>query len=88
MLALSNPRPSSESPRYPTMSLWRSYTSLTPNTRLFFGLGVLAWGAAGLFFSDGIESALGMKPSEKETKEMDGWIPKVSVIDRENDKKG
>ena len=70
------------------MSLWKSYTSLTPSTRLLFGLGVLAWGGTGLFFSDGIESALGMKASVKETKEMEGWIPKVSLVDREIEKNG
>ena len=70
------------------MSLWKSYTSLAPNTRLLVGLGVLTWGLGGLFFSDSIETGLGMKASEKETKEVEDWIPKVSAIERAKDKKG
>ncbi|KAF2237080.1 hypothetical protein EV356DRAFT_574608 [Viridothelium virens] len=59
------------------MSLWKSYTSLTSNTRLLLGLGILAWGSAGLFFSEGVESAMGMKASEKEKQEVQEWIPRM-----------
>ena len=70
------------------MSLWKSYTSLSPNTRLLFGVGVLAWGSAGLFFSDSIESALGMRASEKDTKKVEDWIPRINTIDRKSENDG
>ncbi|KAI9710113.1 MAG: hypothetical protein M1820_002915 [Bogoriella megaspora] len=64
------------------MSLWQSYNNLNPRTRLIFGVSVLAWGSAGLFFSDSIESLLGFTPTEKDKVAVEKYMPKVSAVNK------
>lgn len=60
----------------------RSYTSLTPRTRLFFGLGIMANAALALQFSDQIENALGLVPSKDDEKQLKENMPRVTRVDR------
>ncbi|WEW59824.1 hypothetical protein PRK78_005305 [Emydomyces testavorans] len=52
------------------MSLWKSYRNLSPRTRLFFGLGLVAYAAFGLWAEPRVERTLGMVPTEAEKEEL------------------
>ncbi|KAK1641157.1 hypothetical protein BDP81DRAFT_390445 [Colletotrichum phormii] len=58
----------------------RAYKNLTPKTRLGFGVAVLAWGGAGLYYSDRAEEKYQPTPEEKAV--VDKYVPKVTVVDR------
>ncbi|KAK1506975.1 hypothetical protein CTAM01_03307 [Colletotrichum tamarilloi] len=58
----------------------QAYKNLTPKTRLGFGVAVLAWGGAGLYFSDRAEEKYQPTPEEKAV--VDKYVPKVTVVDR------
>ncbi|KAK0369241.1 hypothetical protein CLIM01_13405, partial [Colletotrichum limetticola] len=72
-----NPSPYSQDPPRGT---YRAYKNLTPKTRLGFGVAVLAWGGAGLYFSDRAEEKYQPTPEEKAV--VDKYVPKVTVVDR------
>ena len=48
---------------------YSSYKNLSPRTRLFFGVGLMAWAGIGMTASPQVESALGMVPTEQEKEE-------------------
>lgn len=48
-----------------------TYRSLTPKTRVLFGVGVMAWATIGLWTSPQVENALGMQPSKEEQDALD-----------------
>ena len=50
--------------------------------RLGFGLGVMAWGAVGLYISDQSEK-WGMKASKEEKEVVNRMVPKITVVDNE-----
>ncbi|PGH16743.1 hypothetical protein AJ79_01616 [Helicocarpus griseus UAMH5409] len=65
------------------MSLWSSYRNLSPRTRLLFGAGLMAYAAAGMWWSPKVEEALGMVPSKQEQEELDRKLSvKVSSVER------
>ena len=45
-------------------------------------MGILAWGAVGLYVSDAAEEKLGYAPSEKDKEDLDKWRPQLSVVER------
>lgn len=63
--------------------LLRAYKNLTPSTRLYLGIGLLAWGTAGLWLSDRAEEKLGLTPSEKDKAELQNLKPRIHVVDKE-----
>jgi hypothetical protein len=60
----------------------RAFTNLSPKTRLGVGLGILAWGGAGLYLSDQAEDRYGLKPTEKDKAELEKYAPKVVAVDK------
>jgi hypothetical protein len=68
--------------RVSDISPYRSYTSLSPRTRLFFGLGIMANAALALQFSDQIENALGLVPTKDDEKELREKMPRVTTVDK------
>ncbi|OHE98807.1 hypothetical protein CORC01_05896 [Colletotrichum orchidophilum] len=60
--------------------MFKAYKNLNPKTRLGFGVAVLAWGGAGLYFSDQAEEKYQPTPEEKAV--VDKYVPKVTVVDR------
>ncbi|KAK1473038.1 hypothetical protein CCUS01_05645 [Colletotrichum cuscutae] len=77
--------PLSSPPPHPPRGTYRAYKNLTPKTRLGFGVAVLAWGGAGLYFSDRAEEKYQPTPEEKAV--VDKYVPKVTVVDSERDGK-
>jgi len=65
------------------MSLWTTFTNLSPRTRLTVGLAVLAWGTIGLYVSDVAEKKLGFEPSEEEKRALNAALPKIRAVERE-----
>lgn len=61
----------------------RAYRNLSSKTRLGLGIGILAWGAAGLYISDAAEEKLGFTPTDKDKEELDKWKPHLTVVDRD-----
>lgn len=51
---------------------------MTPKVRAFLGLGLMANAGLALRFSDSIESALGLKPTDEE---LDRVLPKFAIVE-------
>lgn len=51
---------------------------MTPKTRALLGLGLMANAGLALRFSDSIESALGLKPTDEE---LDRVLPKLRIVE-------
>jgi hypothetical protein len=64
------------------MSLWTSYRSLSPRTRLLIGGGIMAYAGLGLFLSDKAEEAFGFVPTEQDKQRLKEAIPKISLVER------
>ncbi|KAG6147381.1 hypothetical protein E4U24_000078 [Claviceps purpurea] len=60
----------------------RAYKNLSPKTRLYFGIGVMAWGTIGLYLSDKAEEKYGFTPSEEDKEALWKFVPKVTVVER------
>lgn len=50
-------------------------------------MGILAWGAAGLYISDAAEEKLGFTPTDKDKHELERWTPHLTVVDKEQGEK-
>lgn len=61
----------------------RSFKSLSPNTRLYVGLGILAWGTIGLYISDTAEKKFGLEATQRDKERLTDVLPRVSVVERE-----
>ena len=59
----------------------RSFSSLQPRTRLYIGLGTMAWAGLGLLLSDKAEEVFGLKPTEKDRQALEDVLPRVRRID-------
>jgi hypothetical protein len=67
-----------------TIQTYSSYKNLSPRTRLFFGVGLMAWAGIGMTASPQVESALGMVPTEQEKEELDRKLNvRVVRVDKE-----
>ncbi|KAF1976192.1 hypothetical protein BU23DRAFT_456044, partial [Bimuria novae-zelandiae CBS 107.79] len=60
----------------------RWYKGIAPKTRVFIGLGVMAYAGVGMFLSDRVEEKLGFVPTEKDKEDLQNAIPKIIVVDR------
>lgn len=60
----------------------RKYRGLSPKTRLLIGGGIMAYAVLGLLVSDEAEKKFGMVPTEEDKKELKSWVPKVTMVDR------
>lgn len=67
-----------------TMSLWRAYQGLSSNARVGVGVGLLCWGAIGLYMSDRAEERFGYTPSDQDKAALEMMKPKIHVVDREH----
>jgi hypothetical protein len=61
----------------------RSFRNLSPRTRLTVGLGILAWGAIGLYISDTAEKKLGLEPNERDKESLRKMVPKIVVVEKD-----
>ncbi len=60
----------------------RRYTRIPPRTRLFLALGAVTWATLGLYGLGPFERVVGLAPNEKDQKELEKMLPKISVVDR------
>ncbi len=60
----------------------RAYKNLSPKTRLAVGVGVIAWGVAGLYLSDRAEEKFGYTPSDKDKEELRSWTPRIVTVEK------
>ncbi|KAG6029726.1 hypothetical protein E4U19_000790 [Claviceps sp. Clav32 group G5] len=66
----------------PDATMLKAYKNLSPKTRLYFGIGVMAWGTIGLYLSDKAEEKYGFTPSEEDKEALWKYVPKVTVVER------
>ncbi|OAQ94827.1 hypothetical protein VFPFJ_00936 [Purpureocillium lilacinum] len=59
-----------------------AYKNLSPKTRLAVGVGVIAWGVAGLYLSDRAEEKFGYTPSDKDKEELRSWTPRIVTVEK------
>ena len=64
--------------------LRRWYKGIAPKTRIFIGIGIMAYAGAGIFLSDKAEEKFGFVPTEKDKEELQRSIPTITVVDRVN----
>jgi len=50
--------------------------------RIGVGVGIIAWGAIGLYLSDRAEERYGLTPSEADKAALEKVTPKILVVDR------
>jgi len=62
--------------------MFKAFKSLSPTTRLGVGVGVIAWGVAGLYVSDRAEEKFGFTPSEADKEELRKYTPRLTAVDR------
>ncbi|KAH8659122.1 hypothetical protein BGZ60DRAFT_531038 [Tricladium varicosporioides] len=65
------------------MSLLQAYRNLSPKTRIAVGLSVIAWGTIGLYVSDNAEKKLGFEATAKDKEALKEYVPRVTIVDRE-----
>lgn len=58
-----------------------SYKSLKPKTRALLGLGLMANAGFALYFSNEIESFLGLHSASKEQENLNNVLPKFTMVD-------
>lgn len=46
-------------------------------------MGILAWGAVGLYVSDVAEEKMGYSPTEKDKEELDRWKPHLTMVEKD-----
>ncbi|KAL6717172.1 hypothetical protein ACLMJK_005087 [Lecanora helva] len=63
------------------MGFWQSFRALQPRTRLYIGLGAMAWAGMGLFLSDKAEEKFGLRATEEDRRELEGLVPRVRRVD-------
>jgi hypothetical protein len=61
----------------------RSFRNLSPRTRLTVGLGILAWGAIGLYVSDTVEKKFGFESNERDKEALGEVMPKITVVEKD-----
>lgn len=65
----------------PAEKAHRSFRNLQPRTRLYIGLGTMAWAGLGLLLSDRAEEVFGLKPTEEDKEGLKDLLPKVRRAD-------
>ncbi|EOA83840.1 hypothetical protein ACJQWK_00766 [Exserohilum turcicum] len=66
------------------MAVWQWFKSMQPKTRMFIGVGVMAYAGAGLYLSDVAEEKLGFTPTEKDKEELRDALPKIAAVEKRN----
>ncbi|KAJ4337507.1 hypothetical protein N0V87_004653 [Didymella glomerata] len=64
------------------MGVWQWYRGLAPKTRMFMGVGIMAWAGFGLLVTNEIEKRFDMTPDEKDYEEVRQLVPKISTVER------
>lgn len=64
----------------------RAFKNLPPKTRMGVGAAIIAWGTIGLYVTDSVEKPLGFEPSEQDRQALDAVIPKISIVERDDEK--
>ncbi|KAH8729054.1 hypothetical protein GQ44DRAFT_645964 [Phaeosphaeriaceae sp. PMI808] len=69
-----------------TVRSW--YKALTPRTRLFIGVGVMAYGGLGLFLSDRAEQHFDLVPTDQDKealqKDIRNALPRITTVEKGN----
>lgn len=60
----------------------RKYVSLSPSTRLYIGVGMMAWAGLGITFTDSIGRAFGLNPKDEDREELTRALSAVRAADR------
>jgi hypothetical protein len=60
----------------------RSFKNLPAKTRMAVGVGVIAWGVAGLYLSDKAEESLGYTPTEADKEKIRQYTPRITAVER------
>ncbi|CAG8982269.1 hypothetical protein HYALB_00004503 [Hymenoscyphus albidus] len=71
---------------YQKMSLLKKFRTLPPLQRASIGGAFLTWGTLGLYLSESAERKLGFEASAREKEELEGMMPRISVVEREGRK--
>ncbi|KAF2475759.1 uncharacterized protein BDR25DRAFT_300746 [Lindgomyces ingoldianus] len=64
------------------MGLWDWYRTITPRTRIFIGVGIMAYAGAGMVLSDKAEEFFGLVPTEKDKEELEKVLPKITTVNK------
>ncbi|KAF7559666.1 hypothetical protein G7046_g4498 [Stylonectria norvegica] len=62
--------------------MFKTFKNLSPKTRAGVGVGILAWGAVGLYLSDRAEEKFGYTPTEQDKAALSRYTPKLITIER------
>lgn len=60
----------------------RAFKNLSPAARAGVGVGIMAWGTAGLYLSPVAEEKLGLTPTEEDKALLEKYTPKITPVER------
>ncbi|KAL2208867.1 hypothetical protein CC79DRAFT_1332032 [Sarocladium strictum] len=60
----------------------KAFRNLSPATRAGVGVGIIAWGAAGLYLTPAVEEKMGLTPSEQDTAELEKYKPRIVTVEK------
>lgn len=63
------------------MNRW--YKGLAPKTRVYMGVGVMAWAGLGMFLTDKAEEKFDLVPTEADKRELARVMPRIIPVDKE-----
>ncbi|CAM1511406.1 Fc.00g089190.m01.CDS01 [Cosmosporella sp. VM-42] len=66
--------------------MFKAYKNLSTKARLGVGVGIIAWGAAGLYLSDQAEEKFGYTPTEEDKAELSRYTPKIITVEKNQEK--
>lgn len=70
------------SPGSLTQSHFRAFKNLPPKARAGVGVGIIAWGVAGLYLSDRAEEKFGYTPTEEDKAKLEQYTPRIVTVER------
>ncbi|KAI8938398.1 hypothetical protein NX059_004294 [Plenodomus lindquistii] len=66
------------------MAIWQWFKGIPPKTRIFIGVGIMAYAGAGLYLSDKVEERYGLTPTESDREELRNALPKVAIVEKKS----
>ncbi|KAI0888649.1 uncharacterized protein GGS22DRAFT_61687 [Annulohypoxylon maeteangense] len=63
------------------MSLLQAFRNLSRRTRICVGVGLFAWGLAGLRLSGRVEEQFGLTPTEEDKAALAKFFPSITAVD-------
>lgn len=62
--------------------MFKAFKGLSPTARAGVGVGIIAWGTAGLYLTPAVEEKMGLTPTEEDKAALDKYKPRIITVDK------